>query len=217
MLELAGTATAAGFRCLVVQPYDDFEELHNRPDIAPLPLPNEPLLPRSIWCSPSFTGALSPHGERVDVRWYGWRRSHLYRVRMWVEVLSRGLHLLAVDLDWRFNLGREPMLPQIYALTQQDGTAIDVFSYHDGRRERCEAMRHRERWNCRAGGALITHVRALLVSCVRCQRRAHVDSLIGRLAQNGADGPESHLWWVGAGHLQRGAAIPLDGARLLPL
>ena len=134
MLELAGTTLAAGFPCLAVQAYDDFEELHGRPEILPLPLPESPLLPRQIWCTKEWTGAWSPGGEKVGASWYGWRRSHFYRVRMWVTILSSGFNLFAVDLDWRFN-GLSP-LPDIYAFTNSRGQPIDVFAWWDGPHER---------------------------------------------------------------------------------
>ena len=58
--------------------------------IVALPTPREPLLPRPLWCG--------------DLR-YGWRRSHLYRSRMWRVVIETGYDLLAVDLDWHFTGG----------------------------------------------------------------------------------------------------------------
>lgn len=134
MLELAESAKAVGFPCLAVQPYDDFEELHASDVILPLPLPERPLLPRSIWCSSEFTGARSPGGQAVNNGWYGWRRSHLYRVLMWVQIISRGFHLLAVDLDWRFRANLR--LPEIMGLTAIDGTPLDVFNWWDGPHER---------------------------------------------------------------------------------
>lgn len=135
MIELAFSAKLAGFPCIAVQPFDEFMELHERPDlILPLPLPRQPLLPRSIWCSPEFTGARTPGGQAVDNRWYGWRRSHLYRVHMWVQIISRGFHLLAVDLDWRFTPGVP--LPEILGLTAADGRPLDVLNWWDGPHER---------------------------------------------------------------------------------
>lgn len=135
LFELAASATLARFPCLVVQPYDDFAELHKRPDlILPLPLPAKPLLPRQIWCSSEFTGARSPAGQAVANGWYGWRRSHFYRVLMWVQILSRNFHLLAVDLDWRFLPGSP--LPEILALAAANGRPLDVLNWWDGPHER---------------------------------------------------------------------------------
>ena len=64
----------------------DFEAMRDQ-RVAPLPPPRRPLLPRSQWCD--------------DPR-YGWRRSHLFRARMWRLVLAARFDLLAVDLDWYF-------------------------------------------------------------------------------------------------------------------
>lgn len=133
VLELASTAVTAGFPCLVVQPYEQFDAL-NEQHVLPLPLPAHPLLPRPMWCTWNWTGATSPSGGHVAVGWYGWRRSHLHRVRMFVAVLSSGHSLLAVDLDWRF-AGPSP-LPAIYALKAPNGGPLDVFSWWDGSNEK---------------------------------------------------------------------------------
>lgn len=133
MLELAATAITAGFPCLVVQPFHEFPELH-RPEILPLPLPEQPLLPRAMWCSMNWTGAIRPDGGKVSWGWHGWRRSHLYRVRMWAAVLSRGFDMLAVDLDWRF-AGPSP-LPAIHELRAKSGAQLDVLGWWDGPTER---------------------------------------------------------------------------------
>lgn len=136
MMELAESAKTAGFACLAVQPYDDFHALHAKPElIVPLPLPPQPLLPRQIWCSESgLAGARNPSGMKVGIGWYGWRRSHLYRVLMWVNILSRGYHLLAIDLDWRFVAGS--WMHEIMRLTSQDGSPMDVLNWWDGPKER---------------------------------------------------------------------------------
>ena len=92
---LANSAHALGFRCVVVQAFDWFDGLkHVR--FSPLPIPEPPLLPRPHWCT-----------EKMSIR-HGWRRSQLYRSRMWRAVLEMGLDLLALDLDW--NLGNVPPL-----------------------------------------------------------------------------------------------------------
>ena len=85
---LATTAHRVGFPCIVVQPFDWFDELRDNL-LASLPVASPPLLPRPKWCDPN--GAPSVQ--------YGWRRSQLYRVRLWRVVLELGLDLLAMDLD----------------------------------------------------------------------------------------------------------------------
>ena len=85
LLSLAHTAEAVGFACTVVQPFHWFSELRHSA-LVPLPVPSSPLLPRSAWCT--NMSAL-----------YGWRRSHLYRVRLWRVVLHLHIDLLAVDVD----------------------------------------------------------------------------------------------------------------------
>ena len=119
MVELAGTARAAGFPCLVVQPFAEFNELHASSLIEALPLPERPLLPRQIWCVKTSA-------------WYGWRRSHFYRVRMWVAVIASGFHLLAVDCDWRFFPDGPFPLPELYALLDIPGRPLDVINWWDG-------------------------------------------------------------------------------------
>lgn len=85
LMTLADSAASVGFPCVVVQPFDWFEQLgHDR--VASLPVPSPPLLPRTMWCK--------------ELRHqYGWRRSQLHRVRLWRVVLEHGLDLLAMDLD----------------------------------------------------------------------------------------------------------------------
>jgi len=84
---LADSAFAAGFACVVVQPFDFFPELEG-PRVSALPVPSPPLLPRRIWCD-------DPKLKHQ----YGWRRSQLHRARLWRAVLELGLNLLAMDLD----------------------------------------------------------------------------------------------------------------------
>ena len=83
---LAETARAVGFPCVVVQPFDWFEELRHEL-LVPLPVPSPTLLPRTMWCH-------APYNNQ-----YGWRRSQLYRARLWRSVLELQLDLLALDLD----------------------------------------------------------------------------------------------------------------------
>ena len=84
----AARVFGARFRCVAaaVMGSSDFVAMRDR-RIAPLPPPPRPLLPRPLWCGDSR---------------YGWRRSHLFRARMWRLVLAARFDLLAVDLDWYF-------------------------------------------------------------------------------------------------------------------
>lgn len=82
----AESAYRAGFPCVVVQPFDWFDQLQNE-RLEVLPVPSPRLLPRSVWCKEPLRHQ------------YGWRRSQLYRVRLWRMVLEHGLDLLAMDLD----------------------------------------------------------------------------------------------------------------------
>ena len=79
MTTLAASAHAVGFPCIVVQPFDWFDGL-NHEQVVSLPVATPPLLPRSGYCKPE---------QRAE---YGWRRSQLYRVRLWrvVARLTRG-------------------------------------------------------------------------------------------------------------------------------
>ena len=89
---LARSAVAVGFPCVVVQPFDWFEMLGDLQTVEPLPVPSPPLLPRSPWCT-----------EPQLRHQYGWRRSQLYRARLWRVVLGYELDLLAMDLDHMLN------------------------------------------------------------------------------------------------------------------
>jgi hypothetical protein len=86
LTNLARSAKAVGFPCVVVQAFDWFDALLNE-SYAVLPVPSPPLLPRQMWCNSSMRHQ------------YGWRRSQLYRVRLWRVVVEKGLDLLAMDLD----------------------------------------------------------------------------------------------------------------------
>ena len=86
MIQLAKSARGVGFACIVVQPFDWFADLGHEL-VVPLPVPSPTLKPRGMWCRPPY------------LTQYGWRRSQLYRTRMWRVVLELNLDLLAVDLD----------------------------------------------------------------------------------------------------------------------
>ena len=115
-LALAQSSHQVGFPCLAVQAFQRFKLLKN-PLLRSIDGNHDPptLLPRPCWCNLSR---------------YGWRRSHLYRARMWRVVLQRGFHLLAVDLDWRFT--RNPV-SWLLAMRTRDGRAVDVLPHQDGK------------------------------------------------------------------------------------
>lgn len=119
LVELAATAVAAGFRCIAAQAMDEMVDQRIISDgsttVAMLPAPASRLQPEARWCDPGMT-------MRVK---YGWRRSHLYRVLMWRNVLSLGYDLLAVDCDWRFVSSPLPSILSIWPKT-------DVIAYWDG-------------------------------------------------------------------------------------
>lgn len=101
MHNLARTARKVGFKCIVVMPFDWFDELRHEL-IVPLPVASPPLRPRQLWCVP-------PYNHQ-----YGWRRSQLYRTRLWRVVLEMGLDLLALDLDHQ--LGSFNPVPFFHAI-----------------------------------------------------------------------------------------------------
>jgi len=120
---LARSTLISGFRCLVVQPYtplptgvgDGFRQLS---------VPDPPLLPRPEWCNTTR---------------FGWRRSHLYRSRMWRVVLSHGFDMIAVDLDWSFtdihDVPLQPaqaLLPALRAARTPKGEVASVIAPVDG-------------------------------------------------------------------------------------
>ena len=93
MQSLARSAREVGFLCIVVMPFDWFDDLRHDLIVA-LPIVSPPLRPRTLWCN----GPLQNQ--------YGWRRSQLYRARLWRVILHMRLDLLALDLDHqigRFN------------------------------------------------------------------------------------------------------------------
>ena len=91
---------AAGFPCVVVQPYAALTAPLD-PLLLPLPPPEPPLLPRQRWCNSSKKGD------------YGRRIVQFHRMRLWRTLLDRGLNVLGVDAERR--MVRNP-LPAIAAL-----------------------------------------------------------------------------------------------------
>ena len=104
LMQLASTAAAVGFPCIVVQPFDWFDALRDE-RLVPLEVPSPPLLPRTVWCN-----------EPSMRHQYGWRRSQLYRARLWRVVLERNLDLLAMDLDHQMAVTMPlPLLRSVHA------------------------------------------------------------------------------------------------------
>lgn len=93
----AAAQSGGGFNCTVVSAFDHFDALGRDPLLYPLPQPRPPLLPSSLWCNASVQAG-NTLVKRPAPELYGWRRSHLYRVRLWRVVLEYGFHLLAIDV-----------------------------------------------------------------------------------------------------------------------
>ena len=118
LLKLGASAKEFGFPCVLVQPMDP-EALIRAPVPATLlllPVPQPALLPRRQWCG-------TPNR-------YGSRRAQLFRVRLWREVLQRGLDLLAVDATLRL---RASPLPHLHHLVASlPGRPVDVLGAQPG-------------------------------------------------------------------------------------
>mmetsp|Transcript_23888 Transcript_23888/g.61036 ORF Transcript_23888/g.61036 Transcript_23888/m.61036 type:complete len:381 (-) Transcript_23888:142-1284(-) len=109
MHNLAASAHKVGFACIVVMPFDWFSDLHHDL-IVPLPVASPSLRPRQMWCRP-------PYKDQ-----YGWRRSQLYRARLWREVLALNLNLLAMDLDHQLgSVSPLPFIRAVYAPSEPEG------------------------------------------------------------------------------------------------
>ena len=91
-LPLARSAVAAGFACVVVQPFDA-TTASAEPLLLALPPPPRPLLPRSRWCNRSAD--------------YNRRRIQFHRMLLWRTLLERGLSVIGVDASAR--LLRDPL------------------------------------------------------------------------------------------------------------
>lgn len=117
LLKLGASAKEFGFPCVLVQPMDR-EALMRTPVPATLlllPVPQPALLPRQQWCD-------TPNR-------YGSRRAQLFRVRLWREVLQRGLNLLAVDATLRLTAS---LLPHLHHLVSPAGRSVDVLGAQPG-------------------------------------------------------------------------------------
>ena len=116
LLKAARAALATGFACVAVSAFDDFPELHTNPLIRPLP-------PATLLPNPHFCTTRSHK--------YGWRRSQLYRTRLWVHVLACGYDLLATDLDWALKANPMAMLHAARPNSLASSGA-DIVAVHDG-------------------------------------------------------------------------------------
>jgi hypothetical protein len=108
---LASSAALFGFQCVATLAYDkihasSLQGLH----VSVLEVPYPPLLPRTQWCD-------------SDRNLYGWRRTHLYKMRLWRLVLEARFDLLSLDANYQ--MVRDPM-PFIH------GARMSVVATHDG-------------------------------------------------------------------------------------
>jgi hypothetical protein len=126
---LASTAAEHGFRCVATLPYtaEHADELRG-PHVHVLPTPHPPLLPRPNWCNTTL---------------YGWRRTGLYKMRLWRVVLDAGLDILSIDANFRMVFNPMPYLlairaapcercPWLPADLRPGGGPVDVVALHDG-------------------------------------------------------------------------------------
>lgn len=120
LLRLAASAhERAGFGCVAVMPMQPFAALNSTRLLQPLP--HVDLLPRNDWCMPA------------RVKFYGWRRSQLYRARLWRVVIAEGFDLLTVDCDWVF---RAPPLMLTHRELANRGRRVDAMAVMDGPRNK---------------------------------------------------------------------------------
>ena len=109
---LATSLRAIGFACIAVQPMDPgFPWAHSLllesvELYQVLPNPGTRFLPRKQFCISNGT-----RGSK-----WGWRRSHIYRMIMWVTVLQSGYDLLAMDADWKLLSNPLPNLQATHEL-----------------------------------------------------------------------------------------------------
>lgn len=135
LIDLSRSAQRVGFRCLVVQASSWMDGFADAP-LRFLSLPDKALLPRPMWCNAS---AVVVDRLPINIQRFGWRRSHLYRTRLWRVVLEQGHSLLSVDLDYDFlDMRGQPLQPPgaLYSALQtartSDGREPDVIAMHDG-------------------------------------------------------------------------------------
>jgi SAM-dependent methyltransferase len=131
---LAASASAHGFGCVATLPYTatHANELSGQHTHVLAP-PQPPLLPRAEWCG--------------DPR-YGWRRTHLDKMRLWRIVLDEGFDILSIDANYKMMLSPLPTLRALRtapcSLGPRDcerwfpsdmragGWPLDVVGLHDG-------------------------------------------------------------------------------------
>ena len=142
MVFLAQSAHVVGFRCIVVQPFENMTSSNgfqrkNLTYVRSLTLPAASLIPRNMWCNASaVTNIYTSH---FSLQRHGWRRSHFYRTRLWRSILEHGYDMLSVDLDWTFvDLRLQPLqppgslVPMLRAVRTMNNETVDVVSIHDG-------------------------------------------------------------------------------------
>ena len=139
---LSQSAHAAGFRCVVVQPFENVTisngfQRKNLTYVRSLTLPAASLIPRNMWCNASAVNNVNT--AHYSLQRHGWRRSHLYRTRLWRSILEHGYDMLSVDLDWTFvDLRLQPLqppdslVPMLRAVRTINNEPVDVVSIHDG-------------------------------------------------------------------------------------
>lgn len=114
---LALSATRIGFGCIAVQPTDpgfpwsmpSLTDPHTASALRALPDPPTRFLPRHWWCNGLVPTKGTVRAQGNSSR-YGWRRIHVYKMRLWLVVLESGHDLLSVDLDYSFLINPLPLL-----------------------------------------------------------------------------------------------------------
>ena len=129
MLGLAASAKRLGFGCIAVSAIGSFPALRD-PRVQVLRSLNRSddhdMLPRPRWCSRSTSPTASATSVAAwgDVGLYGWRRSGLFRTRLWQLVLESGFNIFAGDCDWAFAWNPMPYMERM--------GGIDLVAVHDG-------------------------------------------------------------------------------------
>ena len=132
------------FPCLVVQPFNDgfpwnhqpLTQVQDKMHVLTHHL-KQPYLPSSVFCDPN---------SKLSKR-YGWRRTHIYKLLMWVRVLQEGFNLISLDLDWRVKSDPLPKFLAAHTIIPvnnkenknaqiSDNPADFVYVLHDGLQRR---------------------------------------------------------------------------------
>jgi len=99
LLKLAASAQRFGFGCVVTLPFDATHAVRLAKEHAmlhALPAPDPPLLPRPQFCNSPL---------------YGWRRTHLQKMRLWRHiVVDAKLDLLSVDANYQMTFNPIPTI-----------------------------------------------------------------------------------------------------------